>query len=209
MAWIESHDDIWDHHKTIALCGKLKISDVQAVGHLTSLWHFTLRNAWRDANLENWGIVGIERAARWEGKSGRMVEALRSVGYLDNFIVHGWLERAGKLVMDRLYNEERRKNAVKRRTSEATLPNPTLPNLTLPTDNNRTTSPSAIDFSDYRLNVGKYKHAYVINVPVDECEFLLKSTDRLGEKEKAALKWRIGIKNGEMTEAQKKIKGVK
>ena len=134
MAWIESHDDIWDHPKTLKLCEALGISDVQAVGHLISLWHFILRNAWKTASLEPWGDRGVERAARWGGSPGAMVKALRSSGYLDGFDAHGWLERAGKLVNDRFYNEERRKNGVIRRKSEATLPNPTLPNPTLPTD---------------------------------------------------------------------------
>lgn len=137
MPWIESHDDVWEHHKTIKLCQALDIGLVQAVGHLTSIWHFVLRNAWRDANLEAWGDDGIERAARWEGTKGRFVKAMRIAGYLDHHVVHGWLERAGKLVNDRLYNENRKKNAaytningVIRRKTDATLPNPTLPNHT-------------------------------------------------------------------------------
>lgn len=144
MAWIESHDDIWDHHKTVKLTRLLKIGDAQAVGHLMALWHFVLRNAWRDANLAEWGDDGIEFAARWKGPSGELVAALRAVGYLDDCVAHGWMERAGKLVQDRLYNETRRriatdetqKNAVIRRKADATLPNPTVPNPTVPNPTN-------------------------------------------------------------------------
>jgi hypothetical protein len=115
----------------------LGIKPVQAVGHLMSLWHFVLRNAWRDADLEPWGDIGIEMACRWDGKPGELVKAMRAVKFLDESQVHGWLERAGKLVRDRLYNEGRKlasvpapSSAVIRRKPVATLPNTTLPNPT-------------------------------------------------------------------------------
>ena len=140
MPWIESHDEVWEHHKTMKLTRLLGVRKAEAVGCLHGLWHFVLRNAWRDANLEPWGDEGIESAAQWEGKSGEMVAALRESGYLDGYIVHGWSERAGKLVQDRMYNETKRRgshasteiNAVIRRKADATLPNPTVPNPTQP-----------------------------------------------------------------------------
>lgn len=139
MAWIESHDDVWEHHKTVRLCAILKIGRAAAVGHLHGLWHFVLKNAWRDADLSLWLEAGpseIERAVWWDGEKGALVTALQHSGYMDGSVVHGWLERAGRLVGDRLRNESRRKTYVKRtanvRKSVATLPNPTLPNPTLP-----------------------------------------------------------------------------
>ena len=149
MAWIESHDTIWEHHKTVKLCEKLKIGRAQAVGHLHALWHFVLRNAWRKANLEAWGDAEIERAMFWEGEKNTLINALREVGFLDGFVVHGWLDRASRLVGDRIYNEKRRKTSVKRRKSPvnlrktaATVPNPTVqktPPLTPPCGDGRTT----------------------------------------------------------------------
>lgn len=130
MAWIEFHDDIWDHYKILRLCKMTNLEDTNAVGKLASLWHFTLRNAWRDANLEQWGDDAIEAACRWRGEPGLFVKALRECGFMDGFTVHGWLERAGRLVNDRIYNEKRRKSSVKRRKPLATLPYPTLPNPT-------------------------------------------------------------------------------
>lgn len=132
MAWIEFHDDVWDHYKTMRLCKLTGLEDTNAVGKLAALWHFTLRNAWRDANLEPWGDQAIEAACRWRGKPGVFIKALREVGYLDGSIVHGWVERAGRLVNDRIYNEKRRKSSVKRRKPLATLPNPTQPHRTVP-----------------------------------------------------------------------------
>lgn len=150
MAWIEAHDDIWEHHKTIRLCKELGILDVQAVGHLLSLWHFVLRNAWRDANLEAWGDDMIEVAARWRGTPGSFLDALRKVGLMDGYIVHGWAERAGRLVYDRTRKEAERKSAEQRRTSggksKATVPYSTVPN---PTQQKESTAPYSSLFCTY------------------------------------------------------------
>jgi len=151
MAWIETHSDIWAHHKTRTLSKEAGITKVQAVGHLLSLWHFILENAWRDADLEAWGDDGIEEAARWAGEPGKLVASLRTSGFMDGFVAHGWLERAGTLVYDRLRKEKQKRDNVKRvvpgtvqtdsgkfreipGTVPATQPNPTIPNPTIPTE---------------------------------------------------------------------------
>lgn len=119
MPWIESHDDIWEHHKLDRLQAQLADAlpseldqdeqRVLLVGHIHALWHFTLRNAWRDADLRPWGDAGIERAARWRRKPGALVAALRSAGLLEEFTPHGWMERAGDLVKKRLDREKVRR----------------------------------------------------------------------------------------------------
>ena len=109
MLWIKSHVEIWDHWKTIKLAEKLKIDLPQTVGHLHALWHFVLIHAWTDANLEKWGEAGIKQATRWPGDANEIVAALQDCGFLDNFIVHGWSENAGKLVSDRLYVANKRR----------------------------------------------------------------------------------------------------
>jgi len=165
MAWIESHDDIWEHYKIDLFCEALSIEDVTAVGHLHSLWHFVLRNAWQDADLKKWGDRGIERATRWKGKSGTMVKALRDCGFLDGSVVHGWMDRAGRLVYERFRNAKRRQDSDTSTadlpphdggTSKATVPYRTVPNRTVP---NRTTDSSSSDFekfwSAYPKKIGK------------------------------------------------------
>jgi hypothetical protein len=55
-------------------------------------------------------------------------------------------------------------------------------------------------FDSYRFPVGfnsKYAGVYVVNVPVDECEAILR-TPRLGQEIKAAIEWRIALKKNEM-----------
>lgn len=124
------------------------------VGHLHSLWHFTLRNAWRDANLEPWGDDGIAHAARWTGDHAVFCSALREVKFLDQYVVHSFIERAGKLINDRRYNEQRRVDAVKRRKpasvrrkAEATVHNLTVPDLTVP-DPTITPAPKKLGFEE-------------------------------------------------------------
>lgn len=106
--WIESHSDIWNHFKTRRLQKILGIPLVQAVGHLLSLWHFTLDNAWQNGDLERWGDDGIEEACRWSGKTGHLIAALREVGYIDEYKVHDWFDYAGELVRKRRTREMRK-----------------------------------------------------------------------------------------------------
>lgn len=123
MAWLESHDDIWEHFKMERL-QTLIASElppgldpdeqrVLLVGHLHALWHFTLRSAWsKSADLTPWGEAGIERAMKWRRKPGALVAALRESGFLDGFTPHGWMERAGSLVKKRLGREDERRKEV-------------------------------------------------------------------------------------------------
>ena len=211
MAWIESHDDIWEHHKTIRISQLLGIAPVQTVGHLTSLWHFVLRNAWRDADLSPWGDDGIEAAARWGGKRGKMLKALRDCGFIDGNICHGWIERAGKLVYDRLYNEERRKTALERRKAEATVPYPTVPNRTLP--NQQLTTAKAVEKSgdksnnsaddplERRIPFGPKKGIIIANLEPSYCLWMLEEWDlrhSLSKKIQEALRARVVAKQEEL-----------
>lgn len=56
----------------------------------------------------------------------------------------------------------------------------------------------AAGFDQYRLpaGFGKYGHAYVRNIPPDECRFII-TTMKPGPKVKAALEWRINLKADE------------
>lgn len=153
MAWIESHEDIWDHHKLYRLCTAVNQPDYAVVGRLHSLWHWVLRNAWKDADLTPWGDEIVEKVSRWDGEKGVWLTALRECGFLDGFVVHGWLKRAGRLVQDRRRNERRKaqqinggKTAVKRRMidrqSVATVPNPTVPYPTEPNQDPKSSQPA-------------------------------------------------------------------
>lgn len=109
--WIESHSDVWTHFKTRRLQKALNVPLTQTIGHLMSLWHFTLDNSWQAGDLERWGDDGIEEACRWTGESGVCVTALRDCGYLDGFKVHDWIDYAGELVRKRRTREMRKVEA--------------------------------------------------------------------------------------------------
>lgn len=154
MAWIESHDDVWEHHKILKLCRIIKRPDYAIVGHMHSLWHFVLRNSWKSADLSGWGDEGIEKAARWDGVQGDFVTALRETRLLDGCVVHGWLERAGRLVYDRIRKQKQRKSVIKNvhklstispGQSKATVPYPTVPNSTQPNSTNRYMIPPTLE----------------------------------------------------------------
>lgn len=141
--WIESDVDLADHPKTLRLMDALKIDCQQAVGALHLLWHFTMKYAWRDGDLVRFGVVAVAKGARWSGDPHAFVLALQESGWLDELKIHDWLDSAGRLVNDRLYNEKRKKKSGRRNADRlrritaykspvTPLPNPTQPNLTVP-----------------------------------------------------------------------------
>lgn len=127
MSWIRVDDDVWDHHKLIRLSEALQIGQPQALGHLTSLWHYTMKHAWETADLSQLSDAWLDRAARWEPADGTFARACREAGFLDGSVVHGWSERAQPLVQwrmrKRLYDQNRTKKTRKRyRNVLVTLP---------------------------------------------------------------------------------------
>lgn len=221
MPWIALQDTIWTHHKTMRLCSLLKIQEIEAIGHLVSLWHFTMKHCPETGDLGPWGDIGIESASRWIKKPRTFIRAMRAVKFLDGSKIHAWDEHSLYYAVS-LERKERQLEQVRervrlfreRKISSVTLCNAyvtkcnadTVPYLTLQTNNNRKT-PSAVDFERMRMPFGSHKGCYLIDVPVDECEFLLKNTDRLGKALIDGLKWRIALKKNDMTEKQKEIYG--
>lgn len=138
MPWIESHVDLSEHPKMYDLCARLKIRKPEAMGLLHMLWHFTMKFAWRDGDLRRFTPKSVSLALDWRGDHDKLFTALRESGWLEDMKIHDWLDYAGKIVRDRLYNEERKSTALRRitplngvlaRKTAATLPYPTLPNL--------------------------------------------------------------------------------
>jgi len=133
MAWIESHDDVGDHRKTQQLCYSLNTAVPTVVGYLHLLWHYTVRTAWQDGNLEGHSPAHIARACWWDGDPAVFIKALQDSGYLDGMQIHDWKLFARELIYQRLYNKTKRANTCKTAVSTPVLhplPNPTLPNHT-------------------------------------------------------------------------------
>lgn len=141
MAWIESHQTVWEHAKTRKAARRLHIPPVQLVGHLHALWHWSLDHA-EDGNVSKYDAEDLAIAARWDGDPDEFVTALTdcgpgdSAGYLErgghygdpsdeltgDLVLHDWWDYAGKLIEWR--RRDRRRKA---RSRAATPPTPAPP----------------------------------------------------------------------------------
>jgi hypothetical protein len=147
MAWIESHQSLATHRKTLALSRLLGISRPQVIGHLHLLWWWCLDNA-PDGDISRIDPSDVSLAMLWSGEASTIIGAMVSVGFIDPTMrVHGWDEYAEKLITRRAENarrnrelRERKKQLllpISRDTHEiitrpsrdgATVPNSTVPN---------------------------------------------------------------------------------
>lgn len=116
MAWIESHQSLANHRKTIALSRILDIPRPQAIGHLHLLWWWCLDNA-PNGDLSDIDPRDISRAIMWEGDIPKLITALVAAQFLNpDMTVHGWDEYAEKLITRRSENARRnRELRLKRR----------------------------------------------------------------------------------------------
>jgi DnaD/phage-associated family protein len=131
----------------------LDINLPQTVGHLHFLWWWALDYA-EDGDLTAFYPEDIADAAIYEGDADKFLEALESVGFVDNLNgtlhLHDWHDYAGKLLSRRDKNKERMKaaratnvrdtcnaqDAHVQDTCVATVPNQTVPNSTIQKDKN-------------------------------------------------------------------------
>jgi hypothetical protein len=112
MAWIESHQSLSRHKKTLRLCAELKTDRHKVLGHLHELWWWGLDNA------DTYGAIGhtsnevLAEAAGWPlSKAESWVGALVHAGFIDatddGLVLHDWYDYAGKLNEQRSRNKER------------------------------------------------------------------------------------------------------
>ena len=162
MAWIEVHQSLPTHPKTMEAAMLLDVSEPVVVGHLVCLWTWAV-DAKPDGVLDLSKPRVIARAARWEGEPGRFVDALVGVRFLDDDgAIHDWDDYTGRLMERRertnvqtrarmqAYRERRRLSSIEGDVTQSvtrnernesvtvtpgyapTVPNPTQPNRTQP-----------------------------------------------------------------------------
>lgn len=137
MAWIESHQTLANHPKTLKLARVLNVPRVTAVGHLHFLWWWALDYA-QSGDLSGFEAMDIAVAADWQGEPEAFVVGLQRAGFLDDDgQIHDWDEYAGRLIERRRADAERKRAARSqdvRRTStghpEDGVRNRTVPNRT-------------------------------------------------------------------------------
>ena len=120
MAWIEVHQALRGHRKTLALRRQLGMeNDAQAIGHLVCLWLWTLDNA-PDGDLSEMDDATIAYGADFpEERAEEFVKALQKARFLDGKRIHNWEEYAGRLIAIRESNRERARKARERKRAKS------------------------------------------------------------------------------------------
>lgn len=146
MAWIESHQDLEKNGKLLELANLLSINKYQAIGHLHSLWWWSLDNA-EDGDISRFSSVTVTQACGWSeyikdeidlsrinemtnsDKADGFIPALIECGFLDQkedgLYIHNWrdyTERYFKSIKANKRIKEQVKERVKKwRNSNASV----------------------------------------------------------------------------------------
>jgi len=117
MAWIESHQSLLGHRKTLRAAHILKVTRYTLIGHLHALWWWGLDNAENDGSMGDVSAEELAEAAGWPVRSASaFVEALVIVRFIDRdeagLRLRNWWEYAGKLNAKRTRDRERKAEAV-------------------------------------------------------------------------------------------------
>lgn len=148
MAWIESHQSLLDHRKTLRFARELELDQVMAIGHLHCFWWWCLDNA-PTGRLTVIPTDDIATGSRYKGDPQLFFNALLSAGFINRkgrgVCIHDWYDYAGKLIERRKRNTEAKREARKEGASSGhpndgaspsapnpKLPYPTVPNPTVP-----------------------------------------------------------------------------
>lgn len=114
MAWIEIHQTLPRHRKTLATAGRLSVDRHTIIGHLLELWTWGIDNVPSDGFMGNISFQELAIAADWRGDENSFVSALIDSGFIDKnpdgLWLHDWYEYAGKLLEKREKEKERSKN---------------------------------------------------------------------------------------------------
>jgi hypothetical protein len=141
VPWIESHQTVGHHPKTIRLAELLKVNLPTAVGHLHYFWWWALDFAPTGEIRTTPGVLA--RACEWRGNAEKFRDALLAAGFVEwcneALVIHDWWDYAGRYVDKRAANAQRMRDARAAhvaRTSGAragaTVPDHTGPNRTGP-----------------------------------------------------------------------------
>ncbi|MFB9326973.1 hypothetical protein ACFFSY_13680 [Paenibacillus aurantiacus] len=114
MAWIELHQSLWTHRKTLILAAMLQINETYAGGHLSRFWTWALDNA-QDGDLSGLPDLVIAFGAGWQGDATAFVNALVKAGWIDRdgdqVVIHDWHDYAGRLAEKKKANKLRMQKA--------------------------------------------------------------------------------------------------
>jgi DnaD/phage-associated family protein len=140
MAWIELHETLPEHKKIYALMDELKVDQLKAIGIVTRLWLWAIRQA-GDGDLAGYPPKAIANAIGWKKSPKSLFDGLVEAGFVDigegTCALHDWDDYAGRLIEKRAQNAERMRTSraraknvqgTSRARAGATVPNQTVPN---------------------------------------------------------------------------------
>lgn len=110
MPWIESHTVLIRHKKLREFARELRIRPSYAMGHLHALWHAALEQR-EDGNLSEWSDEFIADVSDFPGDAPQYVRLLQKHGWLDNKLLHDWLDYVGAY-LTRKYKTSNRQRLV-------------------------------------------------------------------------------------------------
>jgi hypothetical protein len=121
MAFIQLHQELFNHIKLRRAAKLLSMPKVHVVGHLASLWCWSLDNA-PSGDLSSIDIDIIAEVAEFDGDASLFIDALSTAGFLekdrDNLYIHDWEDYAEKLITRRKADADRKRaDRESRRTS--------------------------------------------------------------------------------------------
>ena len=112
MAWIESHQSLLAHRKTVRAATLLKVDRYKFIGHLHALWWWALDNADDDGLLGDITPEELADLVGWPKRTAQQfVDALIVAGFLESsggLRLHNWWKYAGKLNAKRTKDRERK-----------------------------------------------------------------------------------------------------
>ncbi len=116
MAWIEVHQSLPTHRKTLLAANILKVPSALIVGYLVRLWLWALDNASEGVLADDPALFNM--IIGWRGR-GSLLHALTEAGFLERsdgtITIHDWYDYAGKLGDQRELRRVSNKDAQARR----------------------------------------------------------------------------------------------
>jgi hypothetical protein len=118
--WLELHQEMARHKKTLTLARLLKVDRRYAVGLMVDLWSWGLDNADADGSLNGLTADDIAMALDWPmKKADALISAFQQAGWLDNhdgtYALHDWSDYTGKLSEQREIQKEQNRIRQQRR----------------------------------------------------------------------------------------------
>ncbi len=125
LAWLEFHQTMPTHRKTLRLARALNVTKFEAIGIMCCLWCWALDNATKDGLITGADAQDIADAVGYTGDPDGFVFALISSGYLEQegggFRLHDWYDYAGKLISRREANKLYMRNARAKNAKETNV----------------------------------------------------------------------------------------